>query len=143
MKIYRVREKRPIVMAYDGDCLMCSSGVRFFAERDRHRRLRFVKLQSPMGRSMERRAGVDGLSTMLVDTGNGILAKSAAALEMLAALGGTWKTLAILGRCVPRPLADVLYDFIATRRHRLSGGRQACGLPADSVRERLLDGEEV
>lgn len=136
-------DNRPIVMAYDGDCLMCSSGVRFFAERDHNRRLRFVKLQSPLGRSMEQRAGVDGLSTMLVDAGDGILVKSAAALELLAALGGPWKALAIFGRCVPRRLANALYDFVAARRHQLSGGKHACGLPADSVRERLLDGKEV
>lgn len=136
-------EKKPIVLAYDGDCLMCNGGIRFLAERDRSRRLRFVKLQSPLGRAMERRAGADGLSTILVDTGDRMTVKSAAILSLLAELGGGWKAVARLGGLVPRRIADVAYDFIASRRHKLAGGRTFCGLPAESVRERLLDGEGV
>ncbi len=134
-----------IVVAFDGDCLMCSGGIRFLAERDRRNRLRFVKLQSPLGRDMERRSGVSGLSTMVVDPGTGgpILTKSSGVLLVLRELGGRWGLLARLAGLVPRGLRDAAYDFIAARRHRLTGGRQSCGLPSEAVRERLLDGERV
>ncbi len=132
-----------ILVAFDGDCLMCSGGIRFLAERDRRRRLRFVKLQSPLGRDMERRAGADGLSTMLVDPGGPVMTKSSGALLLLRELGGGWGLLARLAGLIPRVLRDAAYDFIAVRRHRLSGGKQSCGLPSDAVRERLLDGEQV
>ncbi len=133
----------PLVLAFDGECLMCSRSVRFLAERDRHKRLRFVPLQSPLGREMEQEAGSAALSTILVKDGGRILIRSEGALKALEALGGGWALLARIARIAPRPLRDRIYGFIAARRIAWFGKADACALPSEAVRERLIAGERV
>ena len=129
----------PIVIAFDGECLMCSRGIRWLAEHDRHDRLRFVRLQSPRGRELEARAGTHTLSTALVDADGRVHARSDAVLRVFRALGGPFRVLAGIGRVIPRRIRDGAYDFIAARRHRWFGRGDACALPSDALRRRLLD----
>jgi predicted DCC family thiol-disulfide oxidoreductase YuxK len=127
-----------IIVAFDGDCLMCSRSIRFLAEHDPEKRLRFVKLQSPLGQSMEERAGTGTLNTALVKADGEVLSRSNAILRVLRELGGGWRLLSLLGRCIPRPLRDWAYDFIAARRHRWFGKGDACAMPSEALRERLI-----
>ncbi|QJE96735.1 thiol-disulfide oxidoreductase DCC family protein [Luteolibacter luteus] len=138
-----MKGREQLVVAFDGECLMCSRGVRFLAERDRHQRLHFVPLQSSMGREMEQRAGTEKLSTMIVKRGDQVLARSEGILSVLQALGGIWAVLARMARIFPRVLRDAVYDFIAARRHRWFGKGDVCSLPSEALRQRLIDGEQV
>ena len=126
------------MVAFDGECLMCSRSIRFLAEHDPRRRLRFVKLQSPLGQSMEERAGTGTLNTALVEADGEVLSRSDGVLRILMELGGGWRLLSTLGRCVPRGLRDAAYDFIAARRHQWFGKGDACAMPSEALRERLL-----
>ncbi len=133
-----IRPRREVrVMAYDGGCLMCSKTVRFFAGEDRHDLIRFVTLQSAAGRAMEAEAGTERLESVLVRHGERTFARSAAVVELLAALGGHWAVLGFSLGLVPRRLRDGAYRLVAKRRHRRGGG-DACSLPTEAVRSRLL-----
>lgn len=136
-------EQDLVVVAFDGECLMCSRSVRFLAARDRNKRLRFVTLQSPLGQDMERRAGTAKLSTMIMKKGDQVLSRSDGALAALQALAGGWALLAGIARLFPRTLRDALYDFIAARRHRWFGKGDACAMPSEALRERLISGEGI
>jgi predicted DCC family thiol-disulfide oxidoreductase YuxK len=127
-----------LVVAFDGDCLMCSRSIRYLAEHDPRRRFRFVKLQSPRGRSMEEKAGTGTLSTALVEADGAVFSRSDAVLRILHELGGGWRLLATLGRLLPRTLRDAGYNFIATRRHTWFGKGDACAMPSEALRERLM-----
>lgn len=132
-----------VIVAFDGECLMCSRSVRFLAERDRHQRLRFVPLQSPFGQQIEKQAGTEKLSTMVMKRGDEVLSRSDGALTVLQALGGGWALLAGIARLFPRVLRDAVYDFIAARRHRWFGKGDACAMPSEALRQRLISGEQV
>ncbi len=125
------------IMAYDGDCLLCSNAVRFFAGEDRCRLIRFTTLQGELGQQMIAQSGTAGEETMLVEWRGEIAARSSAALVLLEALGGIWRLFAICGRGVPVALRDALYRFIARRRHRWFK-ESACALPSPEVTSRLL-----
>lgn len=127
-----------IVVAFDGDCLMCSKSIRFLAEHDPRRRFRFVKLQSPRGQQMEERSGTGALNTALVEADGEVFSRSNAILRAMRELGTGWRILAELGRCIPRPLRDWAYDFIAAHRHKWFGKGDACSMPSQALRERLL-----
>lgn len=124
---------------FDGDCLLCSRSVRFFAERDRHDRLRFAALQSPRGREILARLGDAPPDSMVVATAEGIFIRSEAVLAALAELPFPWSALARLGRLLPLRLRNLAYDFIASRRYRWFGKADACALPSDALRKRLLE----
>jgi predicted DCC family thiol-disulfide oxidoreductase YuxK len=67
-----------------------------------------------------------------------ILVRSDAALRVARYLGGWWK-LALIGRLLPRPARDSLYNLIARHRHQLLETDPSCLLPEPEVRERFLD----
>lgn len=127
-----------IVVAFDGDCLMCSKSIRFLAEHDPKKRLRFAKLQSPLGQQMEKRAGTGTLNTALVEADGEVFSRSDAILRAMRELGTGWRILSVLGRCIPGALRDRAYDFIAARRHKWFGKGDACATPSEALRERLM-----
>lgn len=128
-----------IVLAFDGECLMCSRSIRWLAEHDAADQLRFVRLQSPRGREMEKQAGTGDLMTALVAADGRIYSRSDAVLRLWQALGGEFRLLAVMSRFIPRMLRDAAYDFIAARRHRWFGKGDACAMPSDALRGRLLE----
>lgn len=127
------------MVAFDGECLMCSRGIRWLAEHDAVDQLRFVRLQSPRGREMEQRAATGDLMTVLVEADGRIFSRSDAVLRLGRAMGGGFRLLAAIGSWMPRTLRDGAYDFIAARRHRWFGKGDACALPSEALRGRLLE----
>ncbi len=75
-------------------------------------------------------------SVILLKDGK-LLEKSAAALEITAALDGAWKYLTIL-HFVPRPIRDFVYDWIARNRYRWFGEREVCMMPNEEQEQRFL-----
>jgi predicted DCC family thiol-disulfide oxidoreductase YuxK len=124
------RPSEPILVRFDGDCLMCSSTIRFVADEDRAKLVRFKPLEVEDGEEPD---------TMLVDAAGRTLDRSDGVLAILSVLGGHWRAMAMAGRLIPRPLRDALYRFIARNRYRWFGKGNACALPSEALRERLLD----
>ena len=130
------RKKGPVVLAFDGDCLMCSGFIRFLAGEDREKQIRFTTLQGERGRALEERSGLVKLSSLVVEVDERVLVKSAGVLELMKSLGGVWRLLAIPARLMPGFVRDGLYDFVAKRRNRTGG---SCDLPSPAVIERMLE----
>jgi predicted DCC family thiol-disulfide oxidoreductase YuxK len=127
-------------------CGLCNRLNRFLLRRDRHARLRFAALQSPIARQLLAAHGLDpsDLDTVYVLAGwrtetERVLSRSAAVLYALGELGGPWRMVAYAGRIVPRPIADLVYRAVARSRYRLFGRFDACQLPPPEGRERFLD----
>lgn len=129
-----------IVVAFDGECLMCSRSIRWLAASDAADRLRFTRLQSPRGREMEKQAGTGDLMTALVAADGRIYSRSDAVLRICKALGWRFRVISWIGRTfIPRRFRDAAYDFIAARRHRWFGKGDACAMPSEALRGRLLE----
>lgn len=129
-----------VIIAFDGECLMCSRSTRFLAERDRHDRLAFTRLQDPSGREMAAAFGEAERApdSMLVRCGDAVLARSDSVLAVFQALGGVWRAVAFLGRLIPRRLRDAVYDYIAAHRYQWFGKADACAIPSEALRKRLV-----
>jgi predicted DCC family thiol-disulfide oxidoreductase YuxK len=127
----------PIVY-FDGVCNLCDGFVRFVLARDRRGRYRFASLQGETARArLADRLKGDAAQTIVLEDPKRFRIRSDAALAILAGLGGLWPLAAGL-RIVPRPLRDLVYDFIARRRYRWFGRRDACRVPTDDERARFL-----
>jgi predicted DCC family thiol-disulfide oxidoreductase YuxK len=122
-----LKPRGPIVVRFDGLCLMCSHTIRFLATEDRAALIRFQPLQ-----------GNNTPDSMLVEIDNRTLDRSDAALAILNALGGHWRALALCGTLIPRFLRDRLYDFIASHRYQWFGKADSCSLPGEEVTRRML-----
>jgi predicted DCC family thiol-disulfide oxidoreductase YuxK len=135
---------KPIVL-YDGVCGLCNRAVQFLLKRDRHDRLRFASLQSDFAAALLKRHGVDhqDLDTVYVVLNPGeanetLLAKSDAFLLFTKEIGGVW-SIARIGKIIPRPIRNSLYDFVARHRYQVFGKYEACMLPDPRHKHKFIE----
>lgn len=130
--------EHPLVL-FDGVCNLCNASVQFIIDRDPKAQLRFASLQSVLGVSIQKQHGLDPtqLDSILFVQNGKIYQRSDAALQIASYFGGLWK---ILGwfRFIPRPLRDLVYNWIAQNRYRWFGKEAACRIPTPALRERFL-----
>ncbi len=126
------------LIVFDGVCNWCNAWVNFTMARDRGR-FRFATLQSDKGQQLLKRLGLpaqDFATFLLLERGL-VFTKSTAALRIARTLSGHWPLLYgfIL---MPRPLRDILYDYVARHRYRLMGKSKACRIPTAEERSRFV-----
>ncbi len=127
-------------MVFDGVCNFCSGQVQLLLKIDRAGALRFTAIQSPYGRHLAARHGLDPddpTTFMFFDRGRP-LQESDAVLALYDRLPAPWRWLR-LARIVPRPLRDAAYRLLARNRYRLLGRRDTCMVPSLAERARFVD----
>jgi predicted DCC family thiol-disulfide oxidoreductase YuxK len=140
----RESETKAIVL-YDGVCGLCNRAVQFLLKRDRDDRLQFASLQSDVATRVLQRHGMDpkSLDTVYAVLNYGepnetLLAKGDAFLFFTKVIGGIW-SIARIGRIIPRPIRNWLYDFIARHRYQVFGKSESCMLPDPKQRHKFLE----
>jgi predicted DCC family thiol-disulfide oxidoreductase YuxK len=124
------------VVLFDGVCNLCNGAVRFILARDPAGRFRFASLQSEAARRLLRDDG-RAETIVLLEAGK-TYTKSTAALRIARGLRFPWPLLYALV-AVPRPLRDLVYDWVARHRYRWFGKRETCLLPTPEVRGRFVE----
>lgn len=127
------------IWLYDGVCVLCSGSVQYALRHERDHAIRFVAIQSPEGRELARRHGIDPdapESFLFVEDGKA-WPKSDGVLALVEHLSGPARLLK-LGRVLPKALRDWLYDRLARNRYRLFGRKDTCGLPDPAQRHRFV-----
>jgi predicted DCC family thiol-disulfide oxidoreductase YuxK len=143
-----------LLVIFDGHCGFCNCSVRWFLQRDRLDRLRFIPSESPkVAELLARHKIVEtgqglgssqlGPSTILVVIGAGgpserVLVRSEAAIAMLHQLPQPWPAVAALLRWIPRPFRDLGYRLVARFRYRIWGRLEACPIPTAQERAHFL-----
>jgi predicted DCC family thiol-disulfide oxidoreductase YuxK len=117
----------PEILFYDGHCALCHRAVKFVLKHDRSgNAFRFAPLQGTTFQSRvlpEQRAALPDSVVVLTDAGS-LLVRSDAFIHILRRLGRWWGFLAGGLAVIPRPLRDLVYDFIARIRYRVFGKRE-------------------
>jgi len=134
----RFADDRPIII-FDGVCVMCSHFAQFIMRHDRERRFRLLAAQSTLGTALYRHFGLDPISyetIILLENGRAWF-KSEGSIRIVERLGFPWR-FASLGRILPRPARDGLYNVVARNRLRWFGRRETCFLPDSSQADRFL-----
>ena len=113
------------MVLYDGDCGLCQASIGWVARHLSGPPIAFVPRESAEGRKLLDALETDRIADSLVFVdGSMALLRSDAVPAILARCRLPWR-LGTVGRFVPRPWRDSLYDLIAHNRHRLFGKR-AC-----------------
>jgi predicted DCC family thiol-disulfide oxidoreductase YuxK len=135
----RFADDRPVVI-FDGKCALCSSFAQFILQKDRLDRFRLLAAQSELGSALYQHFDLDPVdyqTHILLQDGKAYF-RSEATMRILAGLGMPWRMLATIGRLVPLPLRDAVYDLVARNRMRWFGARAQCYLPEPSQADRFL-----
>ena len=140
-----MNSEQPVIFI-DGECVMCNWLAQFVLARDESGHFRFATLQGDYARTKLVRHGFEPGNIQSVylllapDTERErVLERSAAALQVLAGLGGAWSLLASLGTLLPSGLRDILYGWVSRNRYRLFGKRDVCMVPQPEWRDRFMD----
>lgn len=130
--------EHPAVL-FDGVCNLCSGVVSFLIPRDTNGVLRFASLQSPVGqRLLERHDfATEGFDSFVLVEGDRTYTKSSAAIRIAELLGWPYKA-GTIGRILPKPLRDRVYDVVASNRYDWFGKKDQCMLPDEDVSDRFL-----
>lgn len=128
------------IMVFDGLCNFCSAQVRAILRIDKAGAIRFTSIQSPYGRHLAGRFGVDpdDPSTFLFFDQGRPLEASDAVIAILKRLPAPWRWLRMIA-VLPRALRDATYRLIARNRYRLLGRRDECMVPSAEIRARFID----
>lgn len=132
-------QRQAPIWLYDGVCVLCSGGVRYMLRHERDHETRFVAIQSPEGRALALRHGIDPDepdSFLFIEDGKA-LAKSDGVLALVRHLNGPARLL-LAGRILPRGLRDWLYDRLARNRYRWFGRKESCEMPDPAQRHRFV-----
>nr|BFD90068.1 hypothetical protein KitaXyl93_14280 [Kitasatospora sp. Xyl93] len=130
------------VLVFDGDCSFCSSCVRW-AERYLRQTLAsggweavpfqfadLAGLDALAGGRGEVSAGRAEREVLWVTPTGRVYGGAQAVARLLMRSGGVWAYLgAVLTAAPVRPLAGLVYRWVARNRHRMPGGTAACALP--------------
>lgn len=122
---------RPILV-FDGDCGFCTSSARF---AERRLRLEHVEPWQSLDLSA---LGLDeaacSTAVQWVASDGRVLAAERAVSAALVHAGGPWRPLGrLLGARGVRPVAGVVYRWVARHRHRFPGATDACRVPASEA----------
>jgi predicted DCC family thiol-disulfide oxidoreductase YuxK len=126
------------VIFFDGVCGLCNRFVDFVIRRDPNGVFHFSTLQGEAAAERLDKADVRDLKTVVVVDSTGTHRKSAAVLSVLRRLGGFWGLAASALWLVPRPLRDLGYTWIASKRYAIFGKKETCRLPTATERARFL-----
>jgi predicted DCC family thiol-disulfide oxidoreductase YuxK len=124
------------IVLFDGVCNLCNGAVRFILARDPAWRFRFASLQSDAAR--QRLQGEVPAETMILIEAGKQYTKSAAALRIARRLRFPWPFLYAFV-VIPRPLRDIVYDWVARHRYAWFGKRDTCMVPTPQMRGRFLE----
>lgn len=131
---------KPLVLFYDGPCILCNYWVRRFCIWDKNDQLRFTSLDSDyaLGFFKKHPSPLHEKDAILSwDSENGYFSESEVLFIVLNRLGGFW-TLFLLFRVFPLTWTNRLYRFIARNRYRWFGKYDHCPLPEARFRHKFI-----
>jgi predicted DCC family thiol-disulfide oxidoreductase YuxK len=128
------------LVLFDGICNLCNGSVQFIISHDPEARFYFASLQSDAGQRILERYDLplaDFDSFIYIRDGK-VYQRSTGALNVLKDLGGLWKVFYAL-IIIPRPLRDIVYDFVAKYRYKIFGKKESCMVPSADLKKRFLE----
>lgn len=128
------------IILFDGVCNLCNTSVLKVIKLDNKNSFVFASLQSEIGKEILNYLKVDTSKTdsiILYEPNISYDVKSSAALKIMNDFGGLWKLTQVFW-IFPRPIRDVVYDFIAKNRYKWFGKKDACMIPTPELTSKFL-----
>lgn len=138
IKIKDVIRKHPLIL-FDGVCNLCNSSVQLVIKNDTQNLFVFAPLQNEIVVDFlkDQKGDFSKLNTILLVTEHKIYTKSSAALKVAKNLKG-WYPILYLFYIIPKPIRDLVYNFIAKNRYKWFGKEESCMIPTPELKNKFL-----
>ena len=133
-------ENKKIIL-FDGVCNLCNGAVLKTIKYDKKNQFVFTALDSDTGKKILNHLKIDTTkvdSIILYEPNLAYYIKSSAALKVKNDFDGFWKLNNIFW-IVPKPIRDMVYDFIAKNRYKWFGKKESCMIPTPELKAKFLD----
>lgn len=136
--IEEIVKKQPLIL-FDGVCNLCNHSVQFVIKKDSNNQFLFAPLQAEKIVTYLQKfpENFDNIDSILLVTEKKIYTKSSAALKIAKELKGIYPLLYVF-YIIPKPVRDIVYDFIAKNRYKWFGKQESCMMPTPGVKEKFL-----
>ncbi len=137
--MHKKQESKPLLL-FDGVCNLCNASVQKVIKIDPQGKIQFASLQSDLGQELLEKSELPGedFDTVILVEGDRYYNRSDVPLRIFKTIGGGWKLLYYIGKVVPKPLRDTLYNIVAKNRYRIWGKQEFCMIPSPELKERFL-----
>lgn len=125
------------IIFFDGNCGLCNGFVNILLKIDRKQKFKFASIQGKTGKEWLCSKIKSDLSTIILYSGKEYYYKSKAIFKIINRLGGIFLIFNIL-RVFPWSWLDNIYDLVSGNRYRIFGKRDACRVPTEREKERIL-----
>lgn len=129
----------PLII-FDGECVLCSSGVQFMMKRDPKGDTKFAVIQDALPRALYEHYGLDAdaFVTFMVLADGAPHLRWRGVCKAARLMPAPWKWLGAMGRVVPDFIGDAVYNFVQRNRIGWFGARDECLAPDAATRNRFL-----
>jgi len=128
------------LLIFDGECVLCSSGVQFMMKHDPEGETKFAVIQDALPRALYTHYGLDAdaFDTFMVLADGEPFLRWRGVCKAAELMPAPWKWLGVMGRIVPGFIGDAIYNFVQRNRIGWFGKRETCLIPDATLRERFL-----
>ncbi len=131
----------PIIF-FDGVCGFCSRSLDWIINADKNESLRYCTLQDGLGQSVNKELGMDDNIDTVIGLYNGrYYTESDVTILICDHLGGGYKMISVILRCIPSFIRNGVYGLIAKYRYNLMGKTHYCYMPSPSTKSLFVCGE--
>ncbi len=132
-------DAHPLII-FDGECVLCSSGVQFMMKHDSESETKFAVIQDALPRALYAHYGLDAdaFDTFMVLADGQPFLRWRGVCKAATLMPAPWRWFGVMGRIVPGFLGDAIYNFVQRNRIGWFGAREICFAPDDSTRRRFL-----
>ena len=132
--------KKPIIVFFDGPCVLCNYWVKKLCAWDKNDRFRFASLESTYAQNFFKKRGYSILdidSIITWDSEKNFNVESKAVFRIIYFLGGFWRLFFVFN-ILPYALKKYLYRYIAKNRYNFFGKYDKCPVPEKRFSHKFL-----
>jgi predicted DCC family thiol-disulfide oxidoreductase YuxK len=127
------------IILFDGVCNFCNSSINFVIRHDKKKYFKFATLQSSFAKELlqELETLAPPMDSLVLIENNKLFKRSTAVLNIAKKLDGAYFFLSVFF-ILPRFIRDHVYFFVAKKRYKWFGKKEACMIPTEEVKERFI-----
>ncbi len=125
------------IVFFDGVCNLCASSVQFIIRHDKKNHYMFSSLQSPFAIKELQGKLKEGTDSIVLLRKGKLYTQSGAVLRICMHLAFPLNLLAIF-IAVPKPLRDLVYNYIAKHRYSWYGKKEQCWIPDSRLNAKFI-----
>lgn len=127
------------LILFDGVCNLCNTSVQKVLKNDKKGHFYFASLTWPIAEQVRRGFPKMGeTDSILLYQNERLYNQSTAALKIAAKMDGLWPLMGVFW-IVPKPVRDVVYQWVARNRYKWFGKKDYCMMPSPETAGRFVE----